>query len=387
MAPEPEVDAASAGTSTISATFAAGRNTSRLRPRAKCQQQTPNTTTAPAVSPASIVCTKAQSAHVARDELPDARQLRLAVHDLVADGVLHPRVRDEDEVRRQPASRATAIQSVARWSRGESRFQPKIQSPRNVDSRKNAARPSIASGAPKTLPTNREYTDQFIPNWNSCTSPVATPIAKLIRNSVPKKRVSRSHVSLPVRCQSVWKIATIGPEPERQRDEQEVVERRRRELAARQVDRGSTRGSGALDPPLGTERLSGLESDQRTHRAKGVRRTGHRLDRNARRADVRQRVAAEDHHVAVALADPEDEAPARRVVQHDPCAPVAVRLQVGVAVVELDRRRRRADGGSRTRCRRPGSPRSAGLARPIAAQCAPGRGARAHRSSPRRASE
>jgi hypothetical protein len=40
--------------------------------------------------------------------------------------------------------------------RGESRFQPKIQSPRKVDSRKNAAKPSIASGAPKTLPTNFE---------------------------------------------------------------------------------------------------------------------------------------------------------------------------------------------------------------------------------------
>ena len=51
---------------------------------------------------------------------------------------------------------STAIQSVARWSRGESRFQPKIQSPRNVASSMNAARPSIASGAPKTLPTNLE---------------------------------------------------------------------------------------------------------------------------------------------------------------------------------------------------------------------------------------
>ena len=76
---------------------------------------------------------------------------------------------------------ATAIQIVARWTRGESRFQPKIQSPRKVASSMNAARPSIASGAPKTLPTNFEYTDQFIPNWNSCTRPVATPIAKLIR--------------------------------------------------------------------------------------------------------------------------------------------------------------------------------------------------------------
>ena len=29
------------------------------------------------------------------------------------------------------------------------------------------------------LPTNREYTDQLVPNWNSCTMPVAIPIAKI----------------------------------------------------------------------------------------------------------------------------------------------------------------------------------------------------------------
>jgi hypothetical protein len=44
-------------------------------------------------------------------------------------------------------------QIVARWTRRESLSQPKIQSPRNVDSSMNAARPSIASGAPNTSPT------------------------------------------------------------------------------------------------------------------------------------------------------------------------------------------------------------------------------------------
>ncbi len=47
-------------------------------------------------------------------------------------------------------------QIVARWTRFESRSQPKIQRPRNVDSSMNAARPSIASGAPNTSPTNFE---------------------------------------------------------------------------------------------------------------------------------------------------------------------------------------------------------------------------------------
>jgi hypothetical protein len=63
--------------------------------------------------------------------------------------------------------------------------------PRNVDSRKNAARLSIASGAPKTSPANLEYADQFIPDPNSWTSRVTTPSAMLTSSRAPKKRVSR----------------------------------------------------------------------------------------------------------------------------------------------------------------------------------------------------
>ena len=79
----------------------------------------------------------------------------------------------------------------ARWSRLGSRSQPNSQMPRNVDSKKKAARPSIASGPPKTSPTKREYVDQFMPNSNSWTSPVTTPTATLMSSSVPKNRVSR----------------------------------------------------------------------------------------------------------------------------------------------------------------------------------------------------
>src|ERR1700749_5126922 len=80
---------------------------------------------------------------------------------------------------------------------------PKIHSPRKVDSKKNAARPSMARGAPNTSPTNREYSLQFMPNWNSCTIPVATPIAKLIRNSLPKNLVSRYQATLSVSTHAV----------------------------------------------------------------------------------------------------------------------------------------------------------------------------------------
>src|SRR5581483_2864827 len=96
---------------------------------------------------------------------------------------------------------------------GDRRFHPKIHNPRKVDSRKNASRPSIASGAPNTSPTNREYEDQFIPNWNSCTMPVTTPRAKLTRKSLPQNRVIRRYVSLPVRYQAVCMTATRKASP------------------------------------------------------------------------------------------------------------------------------------------------------------------------------
>ena len=105
------------------------------------------------------------------------------------------------------------IQMQARWTSRGSRLQPKIHSPRNVDSKKNATRPSNASGAPKMSPTKREYSLQFIPNWNSCTIPVATPIAKLIRNSFPKNFVSRYHPVFPVTTQAVCIAAMSGARP------------------------------------------------------------------------------------------------------------------------------------------------------------------------------
>ncbi len=71
-----------------------------------------------------------------------------------------------------------------------SRSQPKIHMPMKVDSRKKASSAFSASGAPKMSPTKREYSDQFMPNWNSCTMPVTTPAAKLIRKSFPKNFVS-----------------------------------------------------------------------------------------------------------------------------------------------------------------------------------------------------
>ena len=71
----------------------------------------------------------------------------------------------------------------------------------------------MASGAPKMSPTKREYSDQFMPNWNSWTMPVATPRAKLMSRTLPKNFVSRCQRSLPVRTHAVCMIATSGDRP------------------------------------------------------------------------------------------------------------------------------------------------------------------------------
>src|SRR5262245_14016577 len=104
-------------------------------------------------------------------------------------------------------------QIVARCTRRGSLSHPNSHRPRNVDSRKNAARPSMANGAPKRLPTNREYAPQSMPNWNSCTSPVTTPIATLMTSSVPKNRVSRRYSSRLVRYHAVCSSAVKNASP------------------------------------------------------------------------------------------------------------------------------------------------------------------------------
>ena len=107
----------------------------------------------------------------------------------------------------------TTAQMLARCSFFGRRFHPKIQTPMNVASKKKAMSPSNASGAPKTSPTKREHADQFMPNWNSCTMPVTTPIAKLMRKIFPNSRVRCSHFTSPVRCHTVWKMAVTSAIP------------------------------------------------------------------------------------------------------------------------------------------------------------------------------
>ena len=66
--------------------------------------------------------------------------------------------------------------------------QPKSKTARKPDSRKNAKIPSAASALPNTSPTNREYVAQFVPNSNSITMPVATPMANVSANTFVQNR-------------------------------------------------------------------------------------------------------------------------------------------------------------------------------------------------------
>ena len=66
--------------------------------------------------------------------------------------------------------------------------QPNNNTARKPDSRKKAKMPSAASALPNTSPTKREYVAQFVPNSNSITMPVATPMAKVSANTFVQNR-------------------------------------------------------------------------------------------------------------------------------------------------------------------------------------------------------
>ncbi len=131
---------------------------------------------------------------------------------------------------------ATAIQSAARWRRGDSRFQPKIQRPRNVDSRKNAARPSTASGAPKTLPDESRVHRPVHPELELLHEPGRDADREVDQEERPEETSQPQPIVVPAPVPQRLEDRHDRAEPERERHEQEVVERGGRELAACQVD-------------------------------------------------------------------------------------------------------------------------------------------------------
>ena len=139
-----------------------GGRASTLRPRRKCQQQTPSTTIDAEDQPGEDRVQARAQREVVRQQRPDARQLRLAVDDLVADRVLHPRVGHEDEVRRQPgaerddpdrrqvqraATAGSSRRSTARGTSPRARTRPGPRSPaaRRTRRRRSSSTPTSSS--------------------------------------------------------------------------------------------------------------------------------------------------------------------------------------------------------------------------------------------------
>ena len=96
---------------------------------------------------------------------------------------------------------------------GPSFFSPKRNSPRKLDSRKNAKTPSMASVCPMTPPAYVEKRAQFVPNWNSIGIPVTTPTAKLIANIFPQNLALLLYSSLPVRSDAHFIITMSSASP------------------------------------------------------------------------------------------------------------------------------------------------------------------------------
>src|ERR1700730_14508282 len=103
----------------------------------------------------------------------------------------------------------------------------------------------------------------------------------------------------------------------------------------------SRRRAPGSDAPCARERAAWIQPDQGVPGPKSVRRAGHGLDgKAAPAAVVGQRVAREEHQIAVALVDPEREAGSVvRIPELDTSEAILVPYEVGECVVE----RRRAD--------------------------------------------
>src|SRR5262245_61455396 len=87
------------------------------------------------------------------------------------------------------------------------------------------------------------------------------------------------------------------------------------------------------DAPTSGVGLARLEADEAVPASERVRCTRHRLDREAAARHVRKPVAGEDHHVRIALVDPESRPPC----ELDARTAVTVTPEIREAMVELQR--------------------------------------------------
>src|ERR671924_111847 len=109
--------------------------------------------------------------------------------------------------------------------------------------------------------------------------------------------------------------------------------------ASRSAASGKSSGP-TFDPPGARERLAGLQLDECLSCPEGIRRAGHRIDRQAAAGDIREWVAGEEHQVTVGLIHPERQpAAVVGIAERDASQAVFVALEIHERVVES----RRAD--------------------------------------------
>ena len=172
---------------------------------------------------------------VGREQRPDVRQHRLPVFDLVADRLLHPRVGDQDEIRREP---------------GAKRRDPDR---RQVDARPEpvpAEDPEPEEGRlehERSEPLDRERGAEDVADELRIFGPVHPELELLDEpGRDPDREVDQEQRPEEARQPEPGLVARAvpeglhrrdeRPEPERQRHEQEVVDRRGRELDPGEID-------------------------------------------------------------------------------------------------------------------------------------------------------
>ena len=143
-----------AGTSTTRAVFAVRKNGLSAPWRRRCHADTPSITSDPVTSDASTTCTYPHT----NTGFVNTAPMLFSTGRFVVGSISYPTgccihefAAMMNAAERTPPNATSQI--VARWIRFGSRSQPNSQRPRNVDSRKKAASPSMASGAPNTSPT------------------------------------------------------------------------------------------------------------------------------------------------------------------------------------------------------------------------------------------
>ena len=227
------------GSPTTIASFAAARKTSTLRRRRRCQQDTPSTRNVAGHQPGQDGVRPCEEHEPLEEDLDDVGRLRAAglLVDLVADRVLHPGVRRQDEVGREPGPDPDEVDRREVNLRGqpvpaedpqadERRLEHERADPLDREGRaedvshvgreRGPVHAELELHDEACRDPDREVDDEQRPEEPRQAEP------SLVAGAVPERLHHREQ-----RCQ-----------PQRQGDEDEVEQRRQRELPARKLESG-----------------------------------------------------------------------------------------------------------------------------------------------------